>query len=61
MASAQVPALNRVTPGDPDNSYLIQKLEGTAAVGGQMPAIGGPLNQAVIDDIRLWITNGAQQ
>ena len=61
VASAQVPALNRVTPGDPDNSYLIQKLEGTAAVGGQMPAIGGPLNQAVIDDIRLWITNGAQQ
>ena len=61
VASVQVPALNRVTPGDPDNSYLIQKLEGTAAVGGQMPAIGGPLNQAVIDDIRLWITNGAQQ
>jgi hypothetical protein len=61
VASAQVPALMRVNPGDPDNSYLIQKLEGTAAVGVQMPAIGGPLNQTVIDDIRLWITNGAQQ
>ena len=31
VASQQVGSLNRVTPGDPDNSYLIQKLEGTNA------------------------------
>ncbi len=48
----------RVLPGDPDNSYLIQKLEGDQMVGGQMPP-GAPLQQAVIDEIRLWITNGA--
>lgn len=58
-ASIQVPALNRVTAGDPDNSYLVQKLEGTAAVGGQMPLGGTPLDQAVIDDIRQWISDGA--
>lgn len=48
----------RVLPGNPDMSYLIQKLEGNQMVGGQMPP-SGPLQQAVIDDIRLWITNGA--
>ncbi len=35
--SVEVPTLLRVSPGNPDSSYLIQKLEGHAAVGGQMP------------------------
>ena len=43
---------------DPDNSYLIHKLEGTQAVGIQMPP-AGPLQQAIIDDIRQWIDDGA--
>lgn len=59
VASSQVPSLARVAPGDPDNSYLVQKLEGTAAVGNQMPAGGPALDQALIDDIRQWITAGA--
>jgi len=59
VASNEVPALMRVTPGDPDNSYLVQKLEGSAAVGAQMPFGGMPLNQALINDIRQWITDGA--
>ncbi|HEU4624414.1 MAG TPA: hypothetical protein VFS52_06625 [Steroidobacteraceae bacterium] len=59
--SVEVPALNRVTPGDPDNSYLIQKLEGRAAVGGQMPLGQPPLPAATIAAIRQWITNGAPQ
>lgn len=59
VASSQVPALDRVTPNDPDNSYLIQKLEGTAAVGGRMPAFSPPLDQATIEVIRDWISNGA--
>lgn len=48
----------RVVPGDPDNSYLIQKLEGNQMIGNQMPP-SGALQQTVIDEIRLWITNGA--
>lgn len=60
VASAEQPALQRVRPSDPDNSYLIQKLEGTAAVGGQMPLNGTPLSRAQIDVIRQWITDGAQ-
>ena len=59
VASMQVPTLDRVEPGDPDNSYLIQKLEGTAAVGSQMPLGGAALDQATIDGIRQWIADGA--
>jgi hypothetical protein len=59
--SAEVPSLNRVTPGDPDNSYLIQKLEGRAAVGGQMPLGQPALPAAAIATIRQWIANGAPQ
>ncbi|HZF16408.1 MAG TPA: hypothetical protein VE046_10735 [Steroidobacteraceae bacterium] len=58
--SAEVPSLMRVSPGNPDASYIIQKLEGHAAVGGQMP-LGGPyLPQSTIDVIRQWISDGAQ-
>ena len=58
--SVEVPSLMRVAPGQPDSSYIIQKLEGHAAVGGQMP-LGGPyLPQSTIDVIRQWILDGAQ-
>jgi len=60
VPSNQVPSLLRVDPGNPDNSYLIQKMEGTAAVGGRMPLNGPPyLDPASVDVIRLWISNGA--
>ena len=61
VSSLQVPALSRVEAGDPDNSYLVQKLEGTADEGAQMPFGGPPLDQAVIDDIRQWIADGAER
>ena len=57
--SQEVPTLKRVDPGDPDNSYLIQKLEGTAAVGGRMPLGGTPLDDTTIMVIRQWISDGA--
>jgi hypothetical protein len=60
VPSAEVPSLLRVMPGDPDESYLVLKLQGSAGiVGGQMP-FGGPyLPQSTIDVIRQWITDGA--
>ncbi|HEX9771997.1 MAG TPA: hypothetical protein VGA44_00920, partial [Steroidobacteraceae bacterium] len=59
VASLEVPALQRVNPGDPNNSYIIHKLEGTQVEGDRMP-LGGPfLSQAEIDDIRAWISAGA--
>lgn len=59
VTSLQVGSLNRVTPGDPDNSYLIQKLEGSAAVGSRMPQGGPFLDQATINMVRQWIADGA--
>lgn len=59
VPSTEVPSILRVKPGDPNNSYIIQKLEGHAAVGGQMPLGGSPLPAATIAFIRQWITDGA--
>ena len=55
------PGAIRVIPGDPDNSYVIQKLEGTPGIVGQrMPFNGGPfLSTGQILIIRKWIANGA--
>jgi hypothetical protein len=60
IASSQDMSLTRVIPMDPDGSFLIHKLEGTALVGARMPADGPPyLQQSTIDVIRQWIQNGA--
>ena len=59
VPSTEDPSIERVRPGDPDNSYLIQKLEGHASVGGQMPLGGPPLSADAIAVIRQWITDGA--
>jgi hypothetical protein len=59
VASAQEPGLQRVAPGNPNDSYLIRKLEGTASTGGRMPLGGTPLPQADINMVRQWIVDGA--
>jgi hypothetical protein len=60
VASVEQPALQRVKPGDPDNSYVVQKLEGAATITGARMPFGGPyLDQATIDQVRAWITAGA--
>lgn len=60
--SFQVPTLNRVTAGDPDQSYLMNKLHGTFEdVGGSgdiMPP-GFGLGAADIDVVSAWIAAGA--
>jgi hypothetical protein len=59
--SGNKPGAVRVIPGDPDNSYLIQKLEGSPGiVGERMPRTGGPyLTPGQISIIRRWIELGA--
>jgi len=60
VASVEVPAVMRVAPGNANNSYVVQKLEGTQSSGARMP-FGGPfLDQSMINVIRQWIDNGAQ-
>lgn len=59
VASPRDPKLICVIPGNPGASLLIQKLEGTQTLGDRMPQFGPYLPQATIDEIRLWIQNGA--
>jgi hypothetical protein len=53
----------RVIPGDPENSYLIHKLEGRAGINGnKMPNNGPPyLTNGQILVIKRWIEIGAPQ
>ena len=48
----------RVLIGDAENSYLIQKLEGTASFGSRMPLGQPALSQDTIDVIKEWINDG---
>ena len=49
-----------VISNDGSGSILIQKLKGTAAFGGKMPASGCCLDASVIQLIETWIDEGAQ-
>src|SRR5262245_11658727 len=59
VASVEVPGLQRIRAGNPDTSYLIQKIQGNNAVDERMPRGGPYLPQATIDIIRQWVANGA--
>jgi hypothetical protein len=52
----------RVVPGDPENSYVIHKIEGRPGmVGERMPRTGGPyLTSGQVSIIKRWITTGAK-
>ena len=59
--SSQQPSLKRVKPGDPDNSYLIRKLNGGPGISGDRMPQGGPfLTPSELQRIRDWILAGAQ-
>ena len=66
VAARQLPSMNRVTPNQPDDSYLVHKVQGThldVGVGGsgsRMLLNLSPLSQSDIDLIRAWIQAGAQ-
>ena len=60
VPSTEVASLDLVEPGDADNSYLMQKLEGTAQTGAQMPNGGPYLNSTLRQLVRDWIDAGAQ-
>ncbi len=58
--SVESPATLRVAPGNPNASYLLQKISGTAAVGGRMPLGGPPLPAELIASVGQWIQDGAR-
>jgi len=61
--SAGAAGVLRVAPGNPDASFLLQKLSGniTPAEGVKMPLVGRPLSPAELDLIRRWIAAGAPE
>jgi hypothetical protein len=69
-AATQVPALKFVSPGKPEESYLMNKIDGTfgcmgfacmtqAGCGERMPQLLDPLEGEKINKIRDWIKQGA--
>jgi hypothetical protein len=60
-ASSAKPGAIRVIPGDPENSYIIHKLEGrTGIVGTPMPRGNTLLTAGQILVIKRWIELGAR-
>lgn len=61
VASIEQSTLMRIAAGDPDNSYLVRKVQGDASITGvRMPANGAFLTQTQIDLLRGWVVAGAQ-
>ena len=48
-----------VIASDAANSYLVKKLEGTAAAGARMPLGGAALDNIDLTNIKNWINQGA--
>ena len=70
--SPEDPSMNVVTPGSPETSYLMQKMDGTllplaaACASGDLGQCGSPmplnavlLPQGARDTVRTWIAEGA--
>lgn len=61
--SVELVSMKRVQPGEPDNSYLIHKLQGThveiGGTGNRMPFHQGPLPKKHLEQFRAWIAAGA--
>jgi hypothetical protein len=61
VGSTGKPGAMRVIPGDPENSYLIHKLEGRAGiVGTRMPRGNTLLTEGQVLVIKRWIALGAR-
>ncbi len=65
VASIEQPSFLRIKPGDPANSYLVQKIQGSPGItGSRMPQGCGSssnpcLDQATIDLVKAWVSQGA--
>jgi hypothetical protein len=53
-------AEDRVTPGQPAQSYIIEKLKNNPPRSGVQMPVGQPLDTARIDLVMRWIQEGAQ-
>lgn len=49
-----------VVPGNPDDSPLVDKIEANPEIGSRMPLTGSNLSPTEIQQIRAWVTGGAE-
>ena len=60
VPSQEMPALMRIEPGNPADSYLFRKVTHDPTIlGDGMPAQGAPLSASEIGLIETWIEQGA--
>lgn len=63
VSSFELPSMDRIEPGQPDNSYLVHKIQGShldvGGSGSRMPLGRDPLTQDVINLVRRWVSEGA--
>ena len=61
LAAARAAGWLRVTPFEPEQSFLLVKLTQptSAAYGARMPLVGAPLGEAEVEMVRAWIATGA--
>jgi uncharacterized protein (TIGR03118 family) len=60
VTSVENTARKRVLPGEPNNSYIVNKLEDNDIGATARMPLGGPfLTQPMIDQVRTWISEGA--
>lgn len=61
VASDELPSFKRVDPGNPDDSYLVMKIEGDSRIEGQRMPLGRPaLSSDQINLVRDWIVSLAE-
>lgn len=62
VLSQEIPTLQRVAVGDPENSYILHKLEGRPSIVGSRMPLGQPaLSDEQIQRLRDWIRDGAER
>ena len=64
VPATELPTMNRIEPGQPDDSFLIIKIDDGSSnvglrVGDRMPRGMAPLSPGEIATIRQWVTEGA--
>ena len=61
VASAEIPAFQRIEPGNVTDSYVYMKVVADPRIQGDpMPASGGPLSAGQLFLLENWIAQGAR-
>jgi hypothetical protein len=59
VRSSERSELVRIAPGDPDRSYLVQKLRGDAGIVGSRMPLSGSVTDAQVRLVVDWVRRGA--